>query len=82
MSQTRKKKGPLDLTDAELRQAYRDSIETVQFYTNDFYREIERRTQEKHSKAMLALTWAIGVLTLIATVAAIISVLRVVCAKG
>lgn len=76
MNEARKKKGPLDMTDEELWTAYRNSIEYVVFSTNNYYREIERRTQEKHSQAMLALTWAIAALTLIATIATVLSIWR------
>ncbi len=76
MVESKKKKGLLDMTDEELRDAYKNSIEHVSFSTNDYYREIERRTQEKHSKATLALTWAIAALTLIATIATVLSVVR------
>ncbi len=76
MIESKKKLGPLDMTDEELRNAYKNSIDHVSFSTNDYYREIERRTQEKHSKAMLMLTWAIAALTLIATIATVLSVVR------
>lgn len=71
-----KTKSPLDMTDEELQNAYRSNIERVQFSTNDYYREIERRTQEKHSQRMFHLTWAIAALTLIATIATIVSLWR------
>ncbi len=79
-SNTEKQKlGLLDMTNKSLRNAYKNSIyyengkEKVVFSTNDYYREIERRTQNKHSIAMLALTCSIAALTLIATIATVLS---------
>ena len=71
MSESENKKGLLDMTNEELRKAYRQNVERVQWSANDYYREIERRNQEKHSKAMWAFTFVITVSTLIATLVAV-----------
>ncbi len=71
MSEPENKKGLLDMTDEELRKAYRQRAERVDFSYNDYYREIERRSQEKQSKAMWAFTFVIAVSTLIATLVAV-----------
>lgn len=73
MAEPEQEHGLLGMTNEELRAAYRRSLERVQFSANDYYREIERRTQEKHSKAMLALTGAIAALTVIATVVTLLA---------
>lgn len=63
------KKTVLDMKNAELWKGCRRTAEKTQFWHNDYYREIERRTQHRH-------TIAIGALTLIATIATVISVLK------
>ncbi len=65
-------KGLLDLTNTELKQRYRNSIENVQFSSNDYYEEIKRRNQERHTKAIIFLT----VVATAATVIAAISTIR------
>ena len=56
MTKPKKGAGPLEMTDAQLREAYRHANEDVMFSSNDYYKEIVRRTQEKHTKAIRWLT--------------------------
>lgn len=66
----------LDMTDDELLGGCRRTAERTEFWHNDYYREIERRTKNKHTRAMIWLTSAIGALTLVATIATIISAMK------
>lgn len=70
------KKSLIEMKDSDLKQAYNNSLEHVQHSSFDFYQEIQRRTQESHSKAMVNLTWAIAALTLIATIATVLGALK------
>jgi hypothetical protein len=73
MGEPEQEHGLLGMTSQQLRAGYRRSLDHVQFSANDYYREIERRTQEKHSKAMLALTGAIAALAVITTVVTLLA---------
>jgi hypothetical protein len=73
MSQT---KTILEMTDDELLAGCRRTAETTQFWHNDFYAELQRRTQNKHTKAVIWLTAAIGALTFVAAIATIVSVIK------
>ncbi len=66
----------LDMNDDELLQGCRRTAECTQFWHNDYYREIERRTQNRHTRAMIWLTVVIGVLTFVATAATVIGVIK------
>lgn len=73
MTEPDKKVGLLGMTDEQLRNGYQQRLENVQFSANDFYKEIERRTQERYSTAMRRLTWVTAFLTFIATVATVLA---------
>lgn len=70
------KKTLLDMTNDELLEGCRRTAERTEFWHNDYYREIERRTQYKHTRAMIWLTLAIGALTLVATIATVIGTIK------
>ena len=72
MTEPDNKVGLLRMTDEQLREAYQRSIKSVCFSTNDYYREIERRTQERHSRAIRLLTWITVILMFIATFATVL----------
>jgi hypothetical protein len=70
------KKTLLDMTENELLEGCRRTAESTEFWHDHYYREIERRTQNKHTRAMIWLTAAIGALTFVATIATIISAIK------
>lgn len=61
------------MSDDELIDGCKRTAKDTQFWYNDYYREIERRTQHAHSKSIRCLTIAIAVLTFVATVATIMA---------
>ena len=73
MTEPDNKVGLLGMTDDQLRKGYQQSLEHVQFSANDYYKEIQRRTQERHSTAIRRLTWIIAFLTFIATVVTVLT---------
>ena len=75
MTESDNKVGLLRMTDEQLREGYEGSLEHVQFSTNDYYAEIQRRSQERHSMAIRRLTWVIAFLAFIATIATVLGLL-------
>jgi hypothetical protein len=67
-----------DMTDDELLQGCRKKAEETQFGYNNYYREIERRVQYKHTRAMIWLTRWIAVLTLVVAIPAGIEIVKFV----
>jgi len=61
----------LRMTDEQLQEEYERSLERVQFSANDYYAEIQRRSQDRHSRAIRCLTWAIAFLTFITAIATV-----------
>ena len=75
MNEHNKKLNLLDMSDKELQNRYREACVHVQFFSNDYYVEIERRSRENHSKAMRFLTWVIVFSTLLSTIATLLNLL-------
>lgn len=73
MTEPDNKVGLLAMTDEQLRKGYQQGLEHVQLNTSDYYKEIERRTQAKHSTAIRRLTWVTAFLGFIATVVAVLT---------
>lgn len=63
----------IDMSTCELFDGCRRTAQRTEFSYSDYYREIERRTQHEHSRAIRSLTFWIAVLTVVATVATVIS---------
>ncbi len=60
----------IDRTDEELAEALRNEARNVQYSYNGILDEIKRRSQDKSTRAMIWLTWAIvglGVLQIVVT---------------
>lgn len=64
-------KGLLDLTNTELKQSYRNSVKGVDFSSNNYYKEIIRRYQERHTKAIIFLTVVATASTVIAAISTV-----------
>jgi hypothetical protein len=67
-----------DMTDDELLQGCREIVKSTQFGYDNYYREIERRVQYKHTRAMIWLTVVIAVLTLVVAIPADIEIVKFV----
>ena len=65
MAQPNKNRGLLSLSDDELRRRYEASNDLVLFSSNDYYGEIQRRTQNRHALAIRRLTTVTVVLAVI-----------------
>ena len=60
------KKRPLtDLSEAELHEWLRAKAQTVEFSYEDCYAEIQRKSQEKHAKAVRSLTFVTAAVAVI-----------------
>jgi len=70
------KKTVLDMSNDELLESCQQTAASVKFCHNDYYREIERRTKDKNTRVIIWLTVVIGVLTFVATIATVISVIK------
>ena len=57
MPEENKKRSPLCMTDAELRECCRQTAQTTQFWYENCYEEIQRRSQDRHAKAIRRLTY-------------------------
>jgi len=64
-------KALIDLTDDELKEGLRQKAESTNFFYNDYYHEIQRRSQDRNSKAIVGLTWATVLIAAVATIIAV-----------
>lgn len=71
----------LRMTDEQLQEGYERSLEHVEFTANNYYAEIQRRSQDRHSRAIRWLTVAIASLTFITTVATVFAAVVVLLSK-
>ena len=75
MGNTRKK-SLVDFTDRELLEAYRNSIENVQWSPANYRKEMFWRSQERNTKAYNVWTSIIAVATLVNTLAILVQLLK------
>jgi hypothetical protein len=75
MGNTRKK-SLIDFTDRELLEAYRNSIENVQWSPANYRKEMFWRSQERNTKAYNVWTSIIAVATLVNTLAILVQLLK------
>ena len=64
-------KGLLSMTEKQLRKKYEQGLEHVHFSPQNYYDEIVRRTQERHSTAI---RWLAGITAISAVIATIATV--------
>ena len=76
MTEANQNTGLLNLTEEDLRGRYEKSCERVEFFSNDYYREILRRTQEKHATAIVRLTKIGTYLAVITTITGVVEVMH------
>lgn len=57
MPEGSKKRSPLFMTDAELRECCERTAHTTHFWHRDCYEEIQRRSQDRHATAIRRLTY-------------------------
>ena len=81
MTKPHNKLGLLSMTDEQLQEGYERSVERVQFVANDYYAEIQRRSQDRHSTAIRRLTWAIASLAFITAVATVFAAVVTILSK-
>jgi hypothetical protein len=75
MGNTRKK-SLIDFTDRELLEAYRNSIENVQWSPANYRKEMFWRSQERNTKAYNVWTSIIALATLVNTLAILVQMLK------
>jgi hypothetical protein len=75
MGNTRKK-SLIDFTDRELLEAYRNSIENVQWSPANYRKEMFWRSQERNTKAYNLWTSIIALATLVNTLAILVQLLK------
>ena len=75
MGNTRKK-SLIDFTDKELLEAYRNSIENVQWSPANYRKEMFWRSQERNTKAYNVWTSIIALATLVNTLAILVQMLK------
>jgi hypothetical protein len=61
----------IKLSDEELKQRFIESAEAALLSHTTYYEEIKRRSEAKHTKAMVRLTWVLVILTVFASLAAV-----------
>jgi len=71
-----KKKSLIDFSDRELLEAYRNSIENVQWSPANYRKEMFWRAQERNTKAYNLWTSIIAIATLANTIAIILQLLK------
>jgi hypothetical protein len=70
------KKPLVDFEDAELYTAYRQSLRNVEYIANNYYEEIVRRSEDRHTRAMRRWTAVMAGATLVNTLAILVQLLR------
>ena len=73
MTEANENTGLLKLTEEDLRGRYEKSCERVQFSSNDYYKEILRRSQEEHASEIRRLTKRGTYLAVITTILAVVT---------
>lgn len=76
MAQTKNRQPLIDLTREELTDLLRKEAEHVNYSYDAFLDEIKRRSQDRNTKAMIGLTWAIVALGFLQVIATFISLFK------